>query len=285
MNLTNSTRQTTPNKEENLIVFCLLLAFSFSAIILNQLVIFILAFRLSLRSYSNLLLFTYSVSNLLEGLLQIPFDAYYSFYSKSNFLFSITFIKLFGNSVPCLGFHNLLLLTIHRYKQIIDPFNQKDNLSRPRVLFLGLVFSLNFFIWFFISFQLNGFKFDKNFIYLKFTFAHSIILDFIFYLVPFILMATLTFLILKSIFLIKSPNRKSIKNKQLKAVKCVLVIFFNVFISWILFIISWPIDVYYGSNETIFYQVSYWLSYLPVSTDPIILLLFNTNLNKELKSC
>ena len=267
--------------ELDLAIIIIEIFISFISITLNLLCIVLISITLGKkRTYSNIIFLLISIADFIVGLISIPGDIFLTYSNKKMPLGIIVclFYKTFdyGNS----GFSLMLLLviTVHRFLQLKDPFKQKEQMNRWRWMLILLLFFSNYGVWLGLSFNYFNQKANKDVCSVK----RFDVFIYAFYCAstigPFILIIIMNGLMTREFIIKKSKKMVRRNKKQDNAIYCILAITANLIICWGLYVIIWPIikTCKYCVPDNL-YTVAYLLNYGFSAVNPILLLVFNQN--------
>jgi len=259
------------------------------ASVFNLIVVLIICIKLK-KSFSNIALLSLAISDLLIGCFVIPsciFAEYFFefFRTLSFYCFIYRVIDYSSSTVSLLS---LSILTFHRYSQITRPFEQNEKITWQRLTFLTSNWLLNYLFW--IIFILVKYRFSINLescnIYLPFN--QVIVLDLVFQVFPYIILVSLNILLLRKLYIrsrknvYMRSNNTFVSKKEKNAIKCVSFITISLISCWSLYAIIWPLDAYYNLNFSHpLIELSYWLNYVSSGINPIIVIVFNSNIKKR----
>ena len=171
---------------------------------------------------------------------------------------------------------SLLLLSFHRFKQIISPFKEGVKLNRFRVITLVSIWLIVPTISFPIIWYENSIKPEE----LK-TFFIDYICDLILFISVFIL-NILIIVQFKSKLKKTRLNKNNFKNEK-KAILCTLTLAMLLFITWVTYLILEPFAIYKYEFVEYFHGIYFSFGYFWIISNPLIVLLFNKNLRIDLK--
>ena len=177
----------------------------------------------------------------------------------------------------------LLVITIHRFLQLKEPFKQKEEMNRRRWLFILMLLILNYGVWFAIWYIYFNKDENKDICYLKTFEIHFFAFNCVSTIGTFILILIMNGLMIREFIIKKSKKMVRQNKKEDNAIYCILAITANLIITWGLFIILWPIVKIceYCVPNTL-YTLSFLLNYGFSAVNPILLLVFNHNYRADL---
>ena len=232
------------------------------------------------KTYSNILFLLISFTDFIVGIISIPGDVYLT-YSGWTWTYSIivcVLYKTFDYANTNFSLMLLLVITIHRWLQLKDPFKQKEEMNRRRWMLIASLLLFNYAVCF--ALWCNYFYKDENkdICYLKKSETLIFVYNACIVIVAFVLIIFINVLIIREFIIKKSKKMVRHSKKEDNAIYCILAITANLIICWIMNIFTWPI--YKTCKSCLpyrFYTVTYLLNYSFAATSPIILLVFNQN--------
>ena len=242
MNNSNTLNTTKINLSVIIIEACL----SFEIIILNLLTALIIAIWIKAKTYSNIIFLLISLVDLMVGLVSIPGDILLKL--NYHWLFNSSlcvFYKTFDNASSTLSLFMLLMITMHRYLQLKNPYIQKEEMNRWRWLWIGLICVFVYASWALIwkvYFDSDDTKsstcyFDNHSLFIYIYYGLILVLPFFLIILVNILLIRLFVIKKKRTSLGESKNKK----KEDNAIYCVLSITANLIFCWSIYFIIWII--------------------------------------------
>ncbi len=255
--------------------------------ILNLIVALIIGIKLK-RSFSNAALLSLAISDLIIGCFVIPSAIFAEYYFElfRNLSFYCFLFRVIDYSSSTVSLLSLLILSYHRYFQITKPFEQNEKLTWQRYIIIVLNLFVNYFSWIIYFLLRNEFKLQNCFSYLPFI--QVLILDLLCQALPYLLLVISNILLLRQLLIrskknayLQSANR-FVSKKDKNAIKCVIFITICLISCWSMYAVVWPLDAYYRlSFSHPWIEPSYWLNYTSSGINPIILIIFNSNIRKR----
>ena len=295
------------------------LACLFSIVLLNLLIIVVFARMLTkkVKLYSNYLFLSMSLSDLLVGLFCISFEIMDTHHIGTHFIDHFLDLpsKIIRMSQKSVTLQTLILLTIHRLKQLVAPKFNSEKLTKFRlsliisIWLLAYLFSIIFNSIYSISIDNLPYQEISKFIIVTQTFLQAVI-------TPILVVATIIVLclrhrrskmnknvsesFLRSVDNLRSRevdngnlnrqlSRRMRQSKELKAIYCLLAILFTMILTQLLYTIMSPIVVYSEPNQltqtvALLDEIGLWLGYMNSLLNPFILIAFHDRVKHELKS-
>ena len=281
MNLSNNTNSTHNSIEIDTTIFIIEISLSIITVALNLLNIALISISTSKeKTFSNIIFLLNTITDFVVGLISVPGYAFQTFTQgnrKFNSMVCVIY-KTFDYANSNFSLMLLLVITIHRWLQLKDPFKQKEEMNRWRWLLIFIILVFNYIIWFVIWY----FYFEKgenaNFCYPKFFQIYFFAFNCVSTIGTFILIIIMNAFIIREFIIKKSKKLVRHNKKEDNAIYCILAITANLIICWGLYIILWSIVKiceYCVPNNL--YTMSYLLNFSFAATNPIILLVFNKN--------
>ena len=285
MNIDNQTNETNstedPTIEINTVVIGIEICLSIMTIILNLLNIVLISMSLSgKRTYSNIIFLLNTITDLIVGLISIPGDIVlgYMDWSWTYGAIVCVFYKTFDFANSNFSLMLLLVITIHRFLQLKDPFKQKEQMNRRRWLLIFMLFILNYGVWFAIWYIYFNKEENANVCYLKTFEIYFFAFNCVSTIGTFILIIIMNGLMIREFIIKKSKKMVRQNKKEDNAIYCILAITANLIMSWGLFLFLWPVvKICEYCVPDALYAFSFLLNYSFGVTNPIILLVFNQN--------
>ena len=278
-NLTNETNSTEGSISDiDITVFAIEICLSVLAVALNLLNILLISKTITKKkTFSNIIFLIISITDFIVGCISIPGDAVLTYIGSWPYLICV-FYKTFDYANGNFSLMLLLVITMHRWLQLKDPFKQKEEMNRCRWLLILILLVLNYGVWlaiwciYFYNEENGKFCYFKNFDIYIYAYNCSVTIG------TFILIILMNILIIREFIIKKSKHLARKSKKEDNAIYCILAITANLIINWGLFIITWSIIVLCESCVPYnLYTISYLLNYSFAAINPIILLVFNQN--------
>ena len=228
------------------------------------------------ENYADFILISNAITDLINGFIANQWY-YLNELKNMNLIQNILIlnhnfediVKVIDQATLISGFFLLLMLSIHRFKQLVQPFKENPKITRLRlfIIFSILVISL---IFSFIKRR----DFDPK--------SHNkeikdLILTIVFIDIPLILILIINFLVIKH-FMIKLKEKHSIKNNfknEKKAISCTIAINFNILLTNGLLLILNPFSILKFKFIHNFHKIHEAISYFYIVLDPLIIFYFN----------
>ena len=269
------------------LVSCIiLLSSAFFSTIFNFLLILSWIIKKDKENFADLILISMAICDFINGIFVCPsiFLIYNEDISGIKIGVNKLIFEFISYSVDAtvneISVLSLLILSLHRYRQLNDPFKEKARLNRFRICLIISIWFISFSFWF-IGNRLFFFNEDfvinvdnNEFVYLGRMF--------IFYFVPIIFIIILNILIIKS-FKLKMKNKKLIKTnlkKEKKAIACTNSITLLLLLTFGVGLVLQPLEYYTFINDI--YGVKY-LTYYYSALNPLVVFLFNKKFRNILK--
>jgi hypothetical protein len=259
------------------------------ASILNLIVVLIICIKLK-KNFSNIALLSLAISDLVIGCFVIPsciFAEYFYEFFRTLSIYCLVY-RVIDNSSSTVSLLSLLILTFHRYSQITRPFEQNEKITWKRLTLLISIWFLNYLFWVMFILIKNRFSINSESCYIYLPFNQVIILDLVFQVFPYLVLVAFNILLLRKLYIrsrknvYMRSNNTFVSKKEKNAIKCVSFITISLISCWSLYAVIWPLDAYYELHFTHpLIELSYWLNYISSGINPIILIIFNSNIKKR----
>ena len=257
----------------------------------NLSILLTILFKIKVNKYSHNLFLSIAMSDLIVGCVSMPFMTLlnqFSHWPSTNRLCLIWIIVDYSSAT--ISLLSILLLTIQRYCLIKNPYRTKETLTIMKLLIIMWIWIFTFIYWIISVLTISNMNgFDYLNCYLNYKWAYILFSDLIGFGIPIILIiffSILTIIELKNKTNNKSDeqmideNVKTIRsNKMESAYWCIVLVFLNIFFSWLFFVIIWPINSY--CNGCIDFSIMYisgWIGYLASFNNSIIMFIFNSTI-------
>ena len=267
--------------EEDLVDYIIKLAVSIImahlATILNSVLILIWLIHPSKINYSDFLYFSMAISDFIYGFVICPIESF-DYSNKLRLkIIELQFIKItsaIDNAITSTSLMSLLLLSLHRYRQLNAPLKEKSEINKTRAY---LIFS----IWFIcLVYWISLFFFSLNFLINSLIFYLS---HLFFLYVPLFLITISNILILRK-FTLKIQNskiRKTKFNKERKAIKCIIYISAQLISLSTFYLIYYTIYTFKSDVNNYIKWFANIANFYP-ATNPVIVFSFHSKYRKRI---
>jgi hypothetical protein len=278
-NLTNEANSTEGSISEiDITVLIIEICLSVLAFALNLLTIFLIARTITKKkTYSSVIFLLITITDLIVGCISIPGDAVLTYIGSWPYLICV-FYKTFDYANGNFSLMLLLVITLHRWLQLKDPFRQKEKMNRYRWFLIVMLLVFNYGVWlalwsiYFYNEENGKFCYFKSFDIYIYAYNCGVTIS------TFILIILMNILIIREFIIKKSKHLASKSKKEDNAIYCILAITANLIVNWGLFIFTWSIIIICDNCVPYdLYKISYLLNYSFATINPIILLVFNQN--------
>ena len=170
----------------------------------------------------------------------------------------------------------LFLLSLHRFKQLISPFNEGIKLNRFRIAVVIAMWLLSPIVAFCIVWYRTFIKYEK-------------LIEFIFFISSLIITISLVIINILIIYQFKSKlkdkklNKRNLNNER-KAILCTLSLTLLLLIVIAPFLILHPFVIYNFEFTKCLHGIYYSIGYFYCFMNPVVLLIFNRKLRINFKS-
>jgi hypothetical protein len=177
-----------------------------TAVSINMLLIITIGFLMKKKSYSYYLFLSTSFSDFFLGLFSIPCMIVFTTYARwPAGIHLCKFWIINDYSCCCITFMNLLLITVHRYRQLTSPTKTSEKMSKFRAISIILVWILAYSFWTTsVVFIVNTNYIEEN-CYFTYTFIYVLVSSLVAYIIP--IMSVFLLNILTLIALRKQMNK------------------------------------------------------------------------------
>ena len=283
VNLTNESNSTNNAINEIDLAFIIIQIFlSVITVILNLLCIVLISITLiQKKTYSNIIFLLISITDFIVGMISVPGSIFLTF-THGGWTFSMilcVIYKTFDFANGNISLMLLLVITVHRFLQLKDPFKQKEKMNRWRWMLILLLFISNYGICLVIWYIYHIYTGKEENICIQDIFnIYIYVYNCVVSIGTFILIIIMNALMLREFIIKKSKTLVRHFKKEDNAIFCILAITANLVVTWGLFIIIWPIKtICTGCVWNNLFIFSYLLNYAFAAVNPIILLVFNKN--------
>ena len=255
---------------------------SIFSVILNLPLIINWIFNCKKDNYADFLLISITVADFLGGLLVCPINCIKEFIEMNLISSNVISKKMFyislsiDNSIWLISPLSLLLLSLHRYKQLTSPFKERVELNRFRILIIVSIWFLSSIIGFLIIWYILFIKYEE-YIEILYHFIQCAVI------ISTISLNILIIYKFKSKLKNTKLNKNSFKNEK-KAILCSVWLNILLLITCAPFLILQPFAIYNFQFVYALHGIYYSFNYFYIIVDPLILLLFNKNLRLDVKS-
>ncbi|CAF1013475.1 unnamed protein product [Brachionus calyciflorus] len=183
---TNSTANS--NSEPIKIILIILKAIlSLLCIFFNGFIIYLVCFKLKHRSYSNFLFLSGAISDFMIGLLSIPFMTVFTSYGFWPLGEGLCLFWVINDySIGTVSIYSLLLMSIHRFRQLKWPLKVNENMSKEKYALIFGKWILIYLFWGLSVILVTRSNFNPENCYFTSTFAYVISADSVGYFLPVI---------------------------------------------------------------------------------------------------
>ena len=283
VNLTNESNSTNNAINEIDLAFIIIQIFlSVITVILNLLCIVLISITLiQKKTYSNIIFLLISITDFIVGMISVPGSIFLTF-THGGWTFSMilcVIYKTFDFANGNISLMLLLVITVHRFLQLKDPFKQKEKMNRWRWMLILLLFISNYGICLVIWYIYHIYTGKEENICIQDIFnIYIYVYNCVVSIGTFILIIIMNALMLREFIIKKSKTLVRHFKKEDNAIFCILAITANLVVTWGLFIIIWPIKTICTNCVPInLFIFSFLLNYAFAAVNPIILLVFNKN--------
>ena len=243
---------------------------SIFSIILNLPLIINWTINCKKDKYADFLIISIAVSDFLDGLLCCPIFCIrelieMNLVSSNVISQNLAFISdSIDNSIWWISPLSLLLLSLHRLKQLISPFKEGVKLNRFRIVRIVLIWLLFPIISFLIVWFIQYDEYFKLILYSGdlIIFTSTCIVN------------ILIILKFKSKLNNSKLNKRNFKNEK-KAILCTLSLTLLLSITWTPYFILEPFAIYKYDFAVFLNRIYFSFCYFYMIIDPLIVLLFN----------
>ena len=278
-NLTNETNSTEGSISDiDITVFVIEICLSFVATSLNLLNMLLISKTITKKkTFSNIIFLLISITDLIVGCISIPGDVVFTYIDSFPYV-SCVFYTTFDYANGNFSLMLLLVITMHRWLQLKDPFKQKEEMNRCRWLLIVMLLVFNYGVWlaiwciYFYNEENGKFCYFKNFDIYIYAYNCSVTIG------TFILIILMNILIIREFIIKKSKHLTRKSKKEDNGIYCILTITANLIINWGFFTVTWSIiKICQNCISRNLFMISYLLNYSFAAINPIILLVFNQN--------
>ena len=268
------------------------------------------------KTFSTYLLLSITISDLIVGCFSMSFMTIFTYYAYWPLGYILcAFWVIVDYSTSTVNLISIFILTFQRFLLIKYPFAVSEKLTNLKIAIIFIPWILGFSYWIVsVVIITNNDTFDYINCYFTSTFIYVITSDIIAFFLPIILITIFSILTIYELNLKRrktnlkkkqklelsiSNNFSSVKqtgskstgskekkytfSKEEKAVLCITILTINIILLWGIFLVSWPL--YAICNycvDMVVMEIGYWFTYLPSTTNPIILLIFNKHVRKNI---
>lgn len=300
---TNYNRTETAQSPLEIVLLAVEIMITILTVCLNLMLILILQFLIKKKTYSNFLLLSLAIADFFIGLISLPSMTVFSWFKYWPFDY-LTCLLWTANdySSSTVSILNLLLIAAQRFQHLACPLRTTENLTKPKYFLVFMIWLVTYFCWTLSIILKSGHGYDYYSCDFNFTFVYVLLADlfgFVFPTVLLLLLNILTILALRkkskisslltgSLSRIQSQNQimnqKFNTSRDKHAYLFIFSISTNLVLCWIIFFVTWPITAYCSACiDPMLLEIGYWLTYLPSTLNPIIMLYFNRQFLIELK--
>ena len=254
------------------IINCSIFSLSaFFSIILNFLLIMSWYFNRTKKNYSDFIFFSLAVADFINGLFVCIGHLIIELLKADKlFLFMLISVEY---AVYLISYLCLILLSYHRLRQLIKPFEEKASIDRLRI-FVIISIWIGSLIISFLTFYQSEYLVNSEF-YRKII---SISIDLIVFYIPILSILILNVIIVrnfkaklnKKITKIKKINFKNEKN----AIKCIVCMNTGIVLSMGLWLIIHPFSLFNFEFALYFHEIDLSITYFYSVIDPCVVFLF-----------
>ena len=254
------------------IINCSIFSLSaFFSIILNLLLIISWYFNRIKNNYSDFIFISLAVADFINGLF-VCISRLIIQLIKVDKLF-VFIVDSVDSAVYLISFLCLILLSYHRLRQLIKPFEEKVTINRFRIFVIISIWIVSLVIPF-LSLYLNQYLVNSEFHRKLITISAALIGFYI----PILSILILNILIVRN-FKAKL-NRKIIKIKKIhfknekNAIKCIVCMNTGLLLTMGLWLIIFPFWLYNYEFALYFHEIDSSISYFYSAIDPCVVFLF-----------
>lgn len=309
-NMTNEVTSTAVNLVSLIPVKVLL---AFINVFFNSYIIVLVLFVVKKRSFSNFLFMSGAIADLMIGLLSIPFMTVFTTVGVWPLgKFACIFWIINDFSIGSISIYSLLFLSIHRYLQIKFPFGKSEHMTSRRYAIIFVKWMSIYLFWgVAVLIITNNDEFEPLYCYFSYKFYYVLMADLVGYFLPVMGVFTVNTLLfgelhrknaLKRVMRNATINQSfSVENsasmdvtvesyrkstatnqREIKATINLYVVASILIIFFALFCVLWPLKAECSEcvSDSIL-EISYWMSYIYSSINPIVLLVFHEKFQIE----
>ncbi|RNA17429.1 histamine H3 receptor-like, partial [Brachionus plicatilis] len=179
-------------------------------IFFNGSIIYIILFRLKRKTYSNFLFLSGTLSDFMIGLMSVPFMTIFTTFGfwplgEATCIFWV--INDF--SIGTVSIYSLLLMSIHRFRQLKWPLVVNENMTRDKYFILIGKWILIYAFWGLSVVLITRQNFESRNCYFTYTFTYVLVADSVGYFLPVLsvfVMNTLVYWELRKKFIKKAEK-------------------------------------------------------------------------------
>ena len=253
---------------------------AFFLIILNLLLIISWYFNRTKNNYSDFIIISLAVADFTNGLLVCNGYFVITLLGQNNVnKFFIFMVYLVDFSVYLISFLSLIILSYHRLRQLLKPFEEKAKINRFRTFLIISIWIVCFVFGFLKNYTR---KYLINSLY--YINLISISTNIIAFYIPILWILVLNILLVQK-FIAKLKEKKiKIKNNQTKneknAIACVICINFGLILSMGLWLVLYPFELYKFEFALSFHEIDLAIAYFYSIIDPFVVFLFSKKYRK-----
>jgi hypothetical protein len=257
------------------------------------------------KTFSTYIFLSITISDLLVGCFSMSFMTIFTYFAYWPLGYVLcAFWVIVDYSTSTVNLISIFILTFQRYLLIKYPLTVTDKINYIKIFLIFTPWLLGFFYWI-ISVLLITYNesFDYINCYFTYTFLFVVTSDIIAFFLPIILISIFSVLTIYELYLKKNKKNKSkitilpskvsskiteskqkfILEKEEKAILCIIILTLNIILLWIIFLISWPLYAFCSNCvDALVMEIGYWLAYFASTTNPIIIIIFNQSLRKNI---
>lgn len=259
------------------------------------------------KTFSTYIFLSITISDLLVGCFSMSFMTIFTYFAYWPLGYIMcAFWIIVDYSTSTVNLISIFILTFQRYLLIKYPLTVTDKINNIKIFLIFIPWLLGFFYWI-ISVLIITYNdsFDYINCYFTYTFLFVVTSDIIAFFLPIILISIFSVLTIYELYVNKKKKNKStitissskvpanlkipeskqkfILEKEEKAILCIIILTLNIILLWIIFLISWPLYAFCSyCVDAIVMEIGYWLAYFASTTNPIIIIIFNQSLRKNI---
>ena len=247
---------------------------AFFTTILNFILILSWLIQKNKKNYADLILISMALSDLINGLYVLPLFAFKelnSLNTTNNELnrFLIHTVNIIDMTTSEITIISLLILSLHRYRQLVVPFKEKSLLNRNKISLLISIWVFSLMYWFVTFWPFRPLVFEKNKLIRFITMIIGIY-------IPILIVIVLNILIKKTFKLKINQNQlnKMCFKRERRAIACTNSITICLVVTCLSYLIIFPFDVL--NFEFVRYLFGFhYIIYFHAALNPLVVFRFN----------
>jgi hypothetical protein len=213
--LSNSTEeQVTVDSTSGVILLSIKIFIIFATIFLNLIIVFIVIFMTKKKTYTNILFMSMALADFMVGLVSLTSMTIFTWNGYWPLGYSACVFWIINDFSCCvISLLDMVLICLHRLRQIVQPLKTDENLTKFRCFLILFIWFLSYVPWTISALIITHKNFVIESCYYMYSFVYVLLADLGAFILPIVVLVILNILTFVAL-MHKAKRFPSKKNKN-----------------------------------------------------------------------